>query len=101
VNTRNAFLTNLRNRRIALNLSQERVAELLGSQLRNYQRMESGERGNPTLETLNALGTALEIEPWELLKPGHVAEPERQRAERQASVVTKVSTKQRTVKKQH
>lgn len=95
MNLGEALKANLRNRRIALNLSQERVADRIGIQLRHYQGIEGGERRNVTLETLKALANALQLEPWQLLVPGYVAVPPRPRVDRVDSVVKKVTTRRR------
>lgn len=59
----------MRQRRIALNLRQEDVAERADMSLRRYQDFEAGTRKfNPTLDTLLRFAEALESELGELLK---------------------------------
>jgi transcriptional regulator with XRE-family HTH domain len=56
----------LRDRRIALRLSQNEVAHLSRVDLANYGKVERGV-GNPTLQTILQLAVTLETEPDELL----------------------------------
>jgi transcriptional regulator with XRE-family HTH domain len=51
----------LKNRREALKVTQEHLAELSGVGLRTLKSMESG-KGNPTIETLNKLAEVLGLE---------------------------------------
>jgi transcriptional regulator with XRE-family HTH domain len=58
---------NVRSRRVALGLSQEKFAELCGLHRTYVGAIERAER-NSTLSTLEALAGPLSIRPWELLK---------------------------------
>ena len=51
----------LKNRREALKVNQEYLAELSGVSLRTLKAIESG-KGNPTFETLNKLAEVLGME---------------------------------------
>jgi len=51
----------LKDRREALKVTQEHLAELSGVGLRTLKSIESG-KGNPTLETLNRLAVVLGLE---------------------------------------
>jgi transcriptional regulator with XRE-family HTH domain len=51
----------LKERRDALKVTQEHLAELSGVGLRTLKAIESG-RGNPTIETLNKLADVLGLE---------------------------------------
>ena len=51
----------LKERREALKVTQEHLAELSGVGLRTLKSIESG-KGNPTLETLNRLADVLGLE---------------------------------------
>lgn len=59
----------IKSARAARGLTQEQVAARLRTATKNYQRMESG-RQNLTLETLQAVAGALEIDAHELLAAG-------------------------------
>ena len=51
----------LKDRREALHVTQETLADISGVSLRALKQFESG-KGNPTLETLTKLGEALGLE---------------------------------------
>jgi transcriptional regulator with XRE-family HTH domain len=53
------------------NITQDRIAEALGTATRNYQRLEAGQ--NLTLETLARVAVALGVEPEELVARTPVA----------------------------
>lgn len=51
----------IKNRREALQVTQDELAEISGVGLRTLKAFESG-KGNPTLQTLNKLANALGLE---------------------------------------
>jgi transcriptional regulator with XRE-family HTH domain len=55
------LITVLKDRREALKVTQEHLAELSGVGLRTLKSIESG-KGNPTIETLNKLADVLGLE---------------------------------------
>jgi transcriptional regulator with XRE-family HTH domain len=58
----------MKDRREALKVTQEHLAELSGVGLRTLKAIESG-KGNPTIETLNKLADVLGLElKWEIKK---------------------------------
>lgn len=59
---------NVQRRRLELDLSQTRVAELADFPTANYGRLERGD-GNPTLRTLAAIASALAMDPADLFSP--------------------------------
>ena len=61
------FKARLRAIRLEKKLTQEQVAARAGLNEKFYQDLESGRRDNPTLETLNALASALETPVYALL----------------------------------
>lgn len=65
-----AFAANLRMRRLKLGLSQEALADKAGLDRTYISSCERGLR-NVTLVSLAQLGSALGIEPWELLEAGN------------------------------
>ncbi len=56
----------LRNRRVAFGLTQQQVADLAGIQLRQYQRLESGERSirGASLKIALSICSALQLDPF-------------------------------------
>jgi transcriptional regulator with XRE-family HTH domain len=66
-NLRSVFARNLRKFRTGKNLSQEGLAELAGLHRTYVSSVERRER-NVTLETLERLAAALEVDPVDLLK---------------------------------
>ena len=70
-----AVAERIRQVRSAARVTQEQVAHRLDTNPKNYQRMESGTQ-NLTLQTVQNIADALEIDPFELLRP-----PERFSAE--------------------
>jgi transcriptional regulator with XRE-family HTH domain len=65
--TLRAFGIAVRKRRVALNLSQEKLAEKSGSHRNYIGAVERGER-NPTLTKLYAIAQALDVDPGALLR---------------------------------
>ncbi|MGH6616578.1 helix-turn-helix domain-containing protein [Sphingomonas sp.] len=63
--------SNLKDKRLRLGLSQEQLAAICGYHRTYIGSVERGER-NITLSTLEALATALNIDPRELLQPKNV-----------------------------
>ncbi len=63
----------LRDRRLALGLTQHELASLSQVDLANYGKVERG-TGNPTILTILQLAASLEVEPGELLDG--LADPE-------------------------
>lgn len=59
----------LRQEREKKGLSQTELARLSGVKQQNISMIESGERKNPGIETLNALAMALECDLRDLYKP--------------------------------
>jgi transcriptional regulator with XRE-family HTH domain len=57
----------IRERRRALGLSQDALAERSGLDRLNVGRIERGER-SPRLDTLARIADALDVRPWELLR---------------------------------
>ena len=57
----NNLIETIKQRREALQVTQELLAELSGVSLRTLKQFESG-KGNPTLETLGKLAHALGLE---------------------------------------
>lgn len=55
------LVKSVKERREALNVTQENLAELSGVGLRTLKQFESG-KGNPTLSTLNKIGDVLGME---------------------------------------
>lgn len=62
------FANKLRQVRKAKNLTQEEAAELIGLDLRNYQRMESRKPRATRLDTLARVAEAFKVPLWKLLK---------------------------------
>jgi len=60
--------TRLRQLRIKKGLTQEKAAELIGLDLRNYQRMESKKPRATRIDTLDRVAEAFNIPLWKLLK---------------------------------
>lgn len=58
----------LRQIRAEKRLTQERAAELIGLDLRNYQRMESRRPRATRIDTLDRIADAFNIPLWKLLK---------------------------------
>ncbi len=56
----------LHNRRVAFGLTQQQVADLAGIQLRQYQRLESGERSirGASLRIALSICNALQLDPY-------------------------------------
>jgi transcriptional regulator with XRE-family HTH domain len=69
---------NVRARRVELELTQERLAEMAGLDLRFLQRIERGST-NLGVAVLVSLATALEVHPADLFRPGKRAAPRRGR----------------------
>jgi len=57
----------LKQKRLALGLSQEKFAEKVGLSMRSVSLLETGKQ-QPTLSTLNNIARALNIKPSELLR---------------------------------
>ena len=57
----NELIKTVKDRREALHVTQEKLAELAGVGLRTLKQFESG-KGNPTLETLQKLADVLGLE---------------------------------------
>lgn len=57
----NKIIKQLKERRDALNVTQEMLADISGVSLRALKQFESG-KGNPTLETMSKLSEALGLE---------------------------------------
>ena len=66
-NLRSTFADNLRTRRLAKGLSQERLAEIAGLHRTYVSSVERCER-NITIETVERLAKALDLNPIDLLK---------------------------------
>ena len=62
------FANKLRQLREKKGLTQERAAEMIGIDLRNYQRMESKKPRATRLDTLDRVAKAFDIPLWKLLK---------------------------------
>jgi len=58
----------LRQLRVKKGLTQEKAAELIGLDLRNYQRMESKKPRATRIDTLDRIAEAFDIPLWKLLK---------------------------------
>jgi transcriptional regulator with XRE-family HTH domain len=58
----------LRQLRVEKKLTQEKAAELIGLDLRNYQRMESQKPRATRIDTLDRIAEAFDIPLWKLLK---------------------------------
>lgn len=63
-----ALASNVRARRLALDLSQVELAELAGFDPATCKRIEGAKHG-ARLTVLDGLGRALGVEPWKLVKP--------------------------------
>lgn len=65
----------LKKRREELQMTQQEVADAAGIAQQAYARLESGERNNPTINTLEAIAQALRCRVDDLLssKPGKKA----------------------------
>ena len=50
-------------------LSQQRLADAVGVQQVTISRIETGRQRTLRLDLLGALARALDVEPWELLRP--------------------------------
>ena len=50
-------------------LSQQRLADAVGVQQVTVSRIETGRQRTLRLDLLGALARALDVEPWELLRP--------------------------------
>ena len=61
------LLARVKERREALELSQEAFAERAGLKYKHYQAVEAGRKPNIQLPTLAKLAKACGLEPWELL----------------------------------
>jgi transcriptional regulator with XRE-family HTH domain len=73
---------NVRNRRLMLGISQEKLAEIVECQTRYLQDIEAGNRPNLTLRTIQRFAKALGVEPFLLLVKGGTVEPTQKRAAR-------------------
>jgi transcriptional regulator with XRE-family HTH domain len=62
-----SFSQVLKQKRLALGLSQEKFAEKVGLSMRSVSLLETGKQ-QPTLSTLNNIARALNIKPSELLR---------------------------------
>ncbi len=62
------FGENVRKERLARDLTQQDLAAKLGMERSYLSELERGRR-NPTVQALGRLADALELEPWELLRP--------------------------------
>jgi len=79
VNAVGTLCLNLRNSRLARGWSQELTAELAGIPYRYLQDIEAQRRPGIRLATIERLGKALGVEPWELLKPDRFPAPQNKR----------------------
>lgn len=62
------FAVNVRNHRISKNISQEKLAELAGLH-RTYISAVEREKRNISIENIEAIAQALDVEPYTLLIP--------------------------------
>ena len=67
MNIQTSFSQVLKQRRLALGLSQEKFVEKVGLSMRSVSLLETGKQ-QPTLSTLNNIAKALDIKPSELLQ---------------------------------
>jgi transcriptional regulator with XRE-family HTH domain len=63
---------NLKHLRLAANLTQEQLAEIVGMGLKFYQQLESGRKPQIKLETVERLASPFGIEVWQLLSPATI-----------------------------
>lgn len=70
---------NIRRLRLTRGWSQESTAEKAGLSVRHFQDLEAGRRAGLRLATIEKIAKVLHVHVWELLQPGKIPEPERQR----------------------
>ena len=64
---RNTLAQRIRDRRLALKLSQQEAADLAGIHFSEWSRFESGSRKNPQVTTLTKIAGALSCSVWALM----------------------------------
>ncbi len=60
---------NLAHLRLASDLTQDQLAELVGMDARNYRSLEAGIRPSLKVETLERLGLLFQLEAWQMIAP--------------------------------
>lgn len=76
---------NIRYRRLAEGWSQEAVATKAGLAAKYYQDVEAGRRPDLKLTTIQRIARALNVQVWEIFKPGCFAKPDRLRGRTKSS----------------
>lgn len=71
--------SNIRRARLLRGWTQEVTAEKAGLPVRHFQDIETGRRPGIRLATIERIAKVMRLEVWELLQPGKIPEPARER----------------------